>query len=81
MVGTRGLRGQGAAVWRKMVLGWRGDSMPSRATNEEVVIFCVFGGVEGNEIPVSGGVEGDRNFENQVKRAFFGGWGLVGRRK
>jgi hypothetical protein len=55
-----------------MVLGWRCDLMPSRATNEEVVIFCVFGGVEGNEIPVSGGLEGDRNFENQVKRVFFG---------
>jgi hypothetical protein len=61
-----------------MVLrGW-GDVMPSRATNEEVVIFCVFGDVEGNEIPVSGGLEGDLNFEKRVKRVFFRRVGACG---
>jgi hypothetical protein len=63
----------------EMVRRWRGEVLPSRATILKVVIFCIFGGVEGNEIPVSGGLEGDLNFKKQVKSAFFseggGSWG------
>jgi hypothetical protein len=35
------------------------------ATNEKVVIFRVFGGEKGNQIPVSGGLAGDQNFEKR----------------
>ena len=44
-----------------MELGGGVILMPSRAPNGKVVFFCTLGDVKGNEIPVSGGVEGDQN--------------------
>jgi hypothetical protein len=35
--------------------------MPFMATILKTDIFCDFEGMEGNEIPVSGGLESDRN--------------------
>jgi hypothetical protein len=46
--------------------------LPCRQSFRKGNFFSDFGDEKGNQIPVSGGLEGDPNFENWVKKVFFG---------